>query len=116
MKKLFAFVLIVALAVGFWFAFAFWTGLYSVYTFPPTKTDPDGKTLIISRDQDEPMFNSPAVKPPAPKKVESRGIGFGGGAPKGRPFGLRTIVELPYIEWAYEKSIEDSKAAEKPKK
>jgi hypothetical protein len=109
MKKLIAFILVVAVAVGFWFAFALWTGLYSVYTFPPTKADPEGRTLIVSREQGEPMFNSPAVKPPPPKKTENRGIGFGATQLK-RPLDKRTVVELPYIEWAYDKSIEDSQA------
>lgn len=110
MKKLFGFLLIVAGGIGIWFLFALWTGLYSVYTFPPGGTDPDGRTLIVSRDQDEPMFNSPAVKIPVPKKSENRGIGFGGGMQAKRPLDKRTIVELPYVAWAYEKSIEDAQA------
>ena len=110
MKKLLAFVLILALALGFWVFFALWTGIYSVYTFPPGKTDPDGRTLLVSRDEGEPMFNSPAVKPPVPKKSENRGIGFGSGVRAKRPLDKRTIVELPYFAWAYEKSIEDSQA------
>ena len=112
MKKLLVFLLLIAAAIGFWFAFALWTGLYSVYSFPPTKAEPEGRTLIVSRDEGEPMFNSPAVRQAPPKKVEKRGIGFGGGIQIKRPLEARTIVELPYIEWAYDRSIEDAKTGE----
>lgn len=106
LKKILAFLIIASLAVTFWFAFAIWTGLYSVYSVPPTPAEPDGATLIVARDQGEPMFNSPQYKAP-PKKIEkSGGIGFGSAYAPRRPLDQRTIVELPYFEWAYQKSLE----------
>jgi len=105
-KKTIAFLVIVSLAVLFWFAFAIWTGLYSIYSVPPTPSEPDGSTLIVAREAGEPMFNSPQYKPP-PKKVEkSGGIGFGSANQPKRSLDQRTIVELPYIEWVYQKSLE----------
>ncbi len=106
MKKILAFLVIISLAVLFWFAFAIWTGLYSIYSVPPSPADPDGSTLIVAREEGEPMFNSPQYKAP-PKKVEkSGGIGFGSAYRAPRPLDQRTIVELPYVEWAYQKSLE----------
>jgi hypothetical protein len=105
-KKILAFLLLISLAVLFWFAFAVWTGLYSIYSIPPSPAEPDGSTLIVAREEGEPMFNSPQYKPP-PKKVEpSGGIGFGSGYRPKRSLDQRTIVELPYVEWAYKKSLE----------
>jgi hypothetical protein len=105
-KKIAVFLIIAALAVLFWFAFAIWTGLYSIYSIPPSPANPDGATLIVSREEGEPMFNSPQYKPP-PKKVErSSGIGFGSIQKPKRPLQDRTIVELPYIDWAFQKSLE----------
>jgi len=105
-KKVLAFLLIISLAVLFWFAFAIWTGLYSIYTIPPSREDPDGSTLIVAREEGEPMFNSPQYKPPPRKAEPSGGIGFGSVSRPRRPLDQRTIVELPYIEWAHEKSLE----------
>jgi hypothetical protein len=105
-KKIIAFLVIASAAVLFWFAFAIWTGLYSIYAIPPSPGEPDGSTLIVAREEGEPMFNSPQYKPP-PKKVETGGgIGFGSAYRPKRPLDQRTIVELPYIEWAYQKSLE----------
>lgn len=99
--------LISVLGVGIWVAFALWVGIYSVYSIPPTKEDPEGSTLLVSRDEGEPMFNSPDTRPVV-KKAEPKkgGIGFGGIEKKRRPLALRTIVTLPYIDWAYRKSLE----------
>jgi len=105
-KKVLAFLVIVSLAVLFWFAFAIWTGLYSIYSIPPSKDDPDGSTLIVAREEGEPMFNSPQYKPPPKKAEPSGGIGFGTTPHARRPLDQRTIVELPYVEWAYQKSLE----------
>lgn len=107
LKRLFVLVVIVALVAVIWVSFAIWTGIYSVYTFPPSKAHPDGSTLIVSRDAGEPMFNSPDVKPaPPPPKEKSSGLGFGTVHKPPRPLEIRVIVELPYVEWAYKKSIE----------
>jgi len=105
-KKVLAFLVIVSLAVLFWFAFAIWTGLYSIYSIPPSHDDPDGATLIVAREEGEPMFNSPQYKPPPRKAEQTGGIGFGTVSHPKRPLEQRTIVELPYIEWAHEKSLE----------
>ncbi len=103
--------LIIALVVGaclaFWVVFALWTGIYSVYSYPPSKQHPEGITLLVSREEKEPVFNSPDYR--RPKKTESGQSGSMGfeTMPKAkRPPEIRTIVKLPYIEWAYKKSLE----------
>ncbi|MEW6511676.1 MAG: hypothetical protein AB1428_12045 [Bacteroidota bacterium] len=106
-KKFLVFFGILLIAVLFWFTFAIWTGLYSIYTFPPSKENPDGATLIVSRDEGEPMFNSPQYKKPPKKQEKTGGIGFGSVDRPKRPLSQRTIVELPYIDWAYQKSLEE---------
>lgn len=110
-KKLFYLVLLVALGLSIWVGFALWTGIYSVYSYPPTAENPEGTTLLISRDPGEPMFNSPDAKAPAKKKApKNTGIGFGSPIKSKRPIEIRTIVKLPYIKWAYEKSLEEAEA------
>jgi hypothetical protein len=113
LKRLFILAFIVFLAFVFWGAFAIWTGIYSVYTYPPSKDHPDGETLIVSRDQGEPMFNSPDYKEP-PKKVEPKesGLTFAPMKKPARPIKGRIMLTLPYIEWAYEKSMEAPKPQE----
>ena len=110
MKKLAIIILVLAVGVGFWFSFAIWTGLYSVYSIPPSPSSPDGATLIISRDEGEPMFNSPQHKHPEKKREKTGGIGFGGSDRPRRPIDQRTVVELPFIDWAYQKSLEPTPA------
>jgi hypothetical protein len=111
LKRLFYFALIVAAAGIFWGVFAVWTGIYSIYSIPPTQAKPDGATLIVQREEGEPMFNSPEYRKPAPPKEEPRGGGLKFGTVKkpSKPLDERTIVELPYIEWAYKKSLEPEK-------
>lgn len=109
-KKLLVVLFIVTAAVIFWFSFAIWTGLYSVYTLPPSKSNPEGATFIVSRDEGEPMFNSPQYRPPLKKQEKPTGIGFGSMPHAKRPLEMRTIVELPYIDWAYQKSLEEPTA------
>ena len=106
-KKIFVFLLIVCAAIFFWFGFALWTGIYSVYSYPPSRENPDGSTLIVARDEGEPLFNSPQHAKPV-KKPEPKGGGLVFTAPlkPKRPVEVRTIVELPYVEWAYKKSLE----------
>jgi hypothetical protein len=111
LKKLFYLVLLVALGVGIWVGFGLWTGIYSVYSYPPSEQHPDGATLLVSREPGEPMFNSPdAKKPPRKKPQKTTGIGFAPPTKSQKPVELRTVAELPYIEWAYEKSLEEPAA------
>jgi hypothetical protein len=106
-KWLLILALIVAVGALFWFAFGLWTGIYSVYSFPPSKEHPDGATLLVSRDEGEPMFNSPQYVPPPKKPVtKGGGLGFEGMHLPSRPLAIRTIVKLPYVEWVYKKSLE----------
>ena len=109
-KKLFYLIFIVAAGVVLWFAFAIWIRLYNVYTYPPSKEHPEGATLIVHRDEWEPMFNSPDSKPPRRDEGVKGGMGWSKSSdrPK-RPIALRTIVKLPYVEWAYKKSLEPQK-------
>ncbi|HEX9658172.1 MAG TPA: hypothetical protein VGB89_14805 [Bacteroidota bacterium] len=116
-KKVFILLFIVGIGVGIWFAFALWTGLYSVYSFPPGKEHKDGVTLIVNRESGEPLFNSPDyVEPPKPPPAERTGLGFGNIPMPKKPLSIRTIVELPYIEWAYKKSLpeKEDKGKKKP--
>jgi len=108
-KKLFIFAIIVAIGAAIWFAFAIWSGLYSIYSFPPSKTYPDGSTFVVEREDGEPMFNSPSYKPPKTEPLpEKGGIGFSKNIPRSKkPIELRVIIRLPYIKFAYEKSLED---------
>jgi len=110
LKWLFILALIVAIAGVFWVAFGLWTGIYSVYSSPPSKEYPEGVTLLVTRDEGEPMFNSPKYVPP-PRNPASKGggLGFEGLHLPAKPLALRTIVKLPYIEWAYKKSLEPAK-------
>ncbi len=110
-KKFFGFLIVVVVAVLLWFGFALWTGIYSVYSVPPSRQEPDGSTLIVSRDEGEPMFNSPDYTPPPRKKTTTGGIGFESLAKPRRPVDGRTIVKLPFIDWAYRKSLEKPEAA-----
>lgn len=105
-RKTFYFLLIVAVGVVIWGAFAIWTGIYSVYTYPPSKEHPDGATLIVNREEGEPMFNSPKYTPPTRKPSQQSGLVFTPIPKPKRALEERTIVELPYIEWAYKKSLE----------
>jgi hypothetical protein len=107
LKWTFILAFVIVLAGAFWVAFALWTGIYSVYSYPPSRVHPDGVTLLVTREAGEPIFNSPDYVPPqAASGEQSKGTGFQS-IPKGRrTVEKRTIVELPYIDWAYEKSLE----------
>ena len=105
-RKLFYLVLVVAAGLAIWVGFALWTGIYSVYSIPPGPKYPDGSTLLVSREPGEPLFNSPAYVPPPPPPRKKGGLGFGPITRPRRPIAERTIVTLPYIEWAYKQSIE----------
>jgi hypothetical protein len=106
-RKAFSFFLVVAFLGALWFAFAIATGIYAVYTFPPTREDPAGKTLIVSREEGEPMFNSPHYAPPVKKSTKKQsGLAFTSVQKDKQPLEDRTIVALPYISWAYKKSLE----------
>ncbi len=110
-KKILFFLVVVVLAVLFWFGFALWTGLYSVYSYPPDAAHPDGVTYIVSREEGEPGFNSPSYKPPAKKEDrKTGGIVFSTPMKSKKPVETRIIVELPYIEWAYKKSLAPQKS------
>ncbi len=112
-KKFFIFLLIVAVLVTIWFVFALLTGIYSIYSYPPSLANPDGATLIVSREENEPTFNSPDYVPPKEnKKKEKGGIRFGSGKIKKQSIETRIIVKLPYIEWAYRQSINSQETEE----
>jgi hypothetical protein len=106
-KKIVGFIITVLLAGVFWLVFALWTGIYSVYSVPPSHEDPDGATYIVTREEDEPVFNSPQyVAPPKKPEPESSMIRFAKAPTVKKPILERTIFQLPYIAWAYEKSLE----------
>jgi hypothetical protein len=112
-KKFLIFLLIVAVLVFIWFVFALWTGIYSFYSYPPSLANPDGATLIVSREEGEPMFNSPEYVPPKENKEKKKGgLRFGSQQIKKQPVETRIIVKLPYIEWAYRQSINSQETEE----
>jgi len=109
-KKILGFLVVIALGLSVWVAFALWTGIYSVYTYPPGKDYPEGVTYLVSREEGEPMFNSPEwAAPKPPERVEGEGSGgIKFDSPiraKKKPVATRIIVELPYIDWAYQQSL-----------
>ena len=110
MKKLFVLLLIVVIGTGIWFAFGLWTGIYSIYSYPPSKEHPDGATLIVSRSEWEPLFNSPDYQPPKREPKSQGTYSFEKVRVAPRPISARTIVTLPYIEWAYKKSVQPQKS------
>ncbi len=105
LKKLFALILIVAGCLIIWCAFALWTGLYSVYSYPPSAENPDGETLLVTSEDGEPTFNSPAYVAPVKPVEKKEGISFGTIPHPKHPISERVIVKLPYIQWAYEQSL-----------
>ena len=110
MKFFFTVLTIIVIGTAIWFPFALWTGFYSVYSYPPSKEHPKGATLIVHREEAEPMFNSPDYVPEKhePQSDETRGgIGFQRSMGIKHSLQARTIVELPYIDWAYKKSLHD---------
>ncbi len=110
LKKFLIFLAFVGGGLLLWMVFGIWTGIYALYSIPPMTADhPDGATFIISRDPGEPMFYSPDTPPPKqkPSGERKRGIGFGAMPKAKRPIDDRIILELPYIQWAYEKSLEE---------
>ncbi len=112
-KKIMVTLLLVVLGLSIWVGFALWSGIYSIYSYPPGKEYPDGATMLVSRAEGEPMFNSPQYVAPPPKETGKGGSVFNFKAATGKPreISTRTIVELPYIEWAYEKSLPPIQAA-----
>jgi hypothetical protein len=108
MIKAISWILVIVVAgISIWVVFALWTGIYSVYSIPPSKENPKGETLLVSRDPGEPVFNSPDYKPPERKpEPHSGSLGFGSTDKGKRPLAMRTIATLPYMEWAYKKSLE----------
>jgi len=108
MKFFFTILTIIVIGTVIWVPFALWVGFYSVYSYPPSKEHTKGATLLVHREEGEPMFNSPDY---VPEQNESQpderrgGIGFQGAPATKRSLKVRTIVELPYIDWAYRKSL-----------
>ena len=103
--------LIIALGTAIWTVLALWAGLYSVYSIPPSQEDPEGSTLIISREEREPLFNSPDYIPPPRKRApadKKGGINFGMTEfTRMKPVSIRTVFTFPYVEWAYRQSLNE---------
>ena len=106
MKKILVLLSVLVLAAVFWLVVAVWLGIYSIYSYPPSKEHVDGSTLIIQRDQGEPAFNSPDYKPPQRPRPSGGVVNFGALIKPTRPVSGRVVLELPYVEWAYKKSLE----------
>ncbi len=110
MKFFSGLVLAILLVAILWVGFALWTGIYSLYSIPPSKDDVQGATLLVSREPGEPVFNSihyrPAVKD-TPR--DQKGIQFGSAAKPHKAVSDRIILKLPFIQWAYQNSLEPQK-------
>lgn len=77
-----------------------------LYTIQPIGALPEGKTLIVWREGDEPFFNSPdamCLRRVGYVSLMCRGIAMGAG-----PID-RIIVRLPYQSWAYAMSTDGQK-------
>lgn len=115
LKRLFILALVVFLCLVVWTGFAIWSGTYSIYTYPPSRANPEGVTLLISRETREPMFNSPQYIPPKRKpEPKKEGVGFGQVDIKSvKPVESRIVsyfwidLAFPYLEWAYEESLNE---------
>ena len=106
MKKILVLLGVLLLAAVFWLVVAVWVGIYSIYSYPPSKEHMDGSTLIVQRDQGEPAFNSPDYKAPQRRSTSGGVVNFGSLIKPARPVSERIVLELPYVEWAYKKSLE----------
>ncbi|MFN0158804.1 MAG: hypothetical protein ACKVRP_12125 [Bacteroidota bacterium] len=109
MKAILWLVIVVVIGSLVWAALGIWTGFYSLYSFPPSKEYKNGLTFLISRESTEPAFNSPDYTAP-PRKDDKRksGIGFADIKKTKRPILSRVVVKLPYMPWAYRKSVESN--------
>lgn len=68
------------------------------YTIQPIGALPEGKTLVVWREGDEPFFNSPdatCIRRVGYVSLMCRGMAMGSG-----PID-RIIIRLPYQAWAY---------------
>ena len=106
MKFFFTLLTIIVIGVALWFPVALWAGFYSVYTIPPSKEYPRGTTLVVHREGAEPMFNSPEATPNKNEQRSERTRSERGvqELPK-QSMRKRTVLELPYSDWAYRKSL-----------
>lgn len=110
MKFLTGFIIVALFVAALWVGFGLWTGLYSLYSIPPSKTDANGATLLISREPREPMFNSVHYKSTVSTTPQKKtGIQFGSDTKPSRTLSERTILKLPFMQWAYQKSLEPQK-------
>jgi len=102
--------LLTAVLTAVWIGLGLWVGYYSVYSYPPSETHPDGASLIIDRDDGEPLYNSPDyIKPPRKKGGTGPGIKFGTTEfRRMKPPELRTVLSLPFIEYAYMESLNEA--------
>lgn len=106
LRYLLTLVLLLIVVAMAWFAFGLWSGMYGIYSYPPSEGKDDGRTLIISRDEGERTWNSPNALKPIPKKeAKGGGLQFGTLKKPPRPVEKRIILELPYVGWAYRKSL-----------
>ena len=106
MKMLSGILLVVILGVMIWVGFGLWTGIYSVYSTPPSRAVPQGETRLVSREGREPIFNSPHIKQAPETQQAKKGIQFGAIDKPKKSIEDRTIIKLPFIQWAYDKSLE----------
>lgn len=80
--------------------------IWGIYSVPPSEQKPKGATWIISRYEDEPLFNASDRSPPPPPEEEPKipptGM-FDGGPMKRDPIEKRIILTLPFTKWVHER-------------
>ena len=108
LRRLFKLVLFLAFVGVLFVGLMFWAKFWGVYCIPPSEKNPEGVTLIVSREEDEPMLS--ASDRPIPKKDEEedqppRRRSMYEGTPRQKPpIEKRIIFKLPFIEYVYEQT------------
>ena len=95
--------------VGIFFSvLMFGAKIWGFYSFPPTKENPKGATWVVSRYDDEPLFNAadrPAPPPQEEPQPEVRGM-FGSEPIQRDPIEKRIIFKLPFMKWVHKRGVD----------
>jgi hypothetical protein len=113
MKILFKVALVCGVGLLLFAALMFASGIWGIYSIPPTKENPRGATLIVKPYDDEPFFNAPD-RPRPPESISFEPEPPSGIYPRGpmkrRPAEQRTIASFPYIKWIHDRAVDTTKS------
>jgi len=105
LKVLFKLALFLGVLGIFFTALMLAAKIWGFYSIPPAK-DVAGATLIVTRGEDEPLFNAsdrPTPPPPDESEVKTGSPGmFGSGPIKRRAIKDRTLFKFPYVDWIHD--------------